>query len=71
MTEAKRAAQIPPEIRPSAGKLKVEAFASLMYQANMGGSKCVNQFIFVFPLIGSLSQRRASPFDSKAKKAAI
>ena len=61
---------IPPGFRPSDGKLKIAAFASLMYQANLGGSRWVDQFAYGFPPIGSLALIRRFPYppDSNAKK---
>ena len=39
----------PPDISPVGGKLKIAAFASLMYQANLGGSEWGTQFVYGFP----------------------
>ena len=64
-TESRWSAQIPPAIRPAAGKVKVKAMLSLMKQANLGGQRWVKQFIFGFPLVGELSQRDVYPPSRK------
>ena len=63
--------RIPPEISPAAGKLKITAFASLMKQANLGGEEWLKQFVYGFPLVGSLSQQHAYPFYKRAIKASL
>ena len=70
-TESAWNERIPPEIAPAAGKLKVAAFASLMRQAKLGGSELLKQFVYGFPLVGSLSQQHGYPFDKKAAKASL
>ena len=64
-TEARWAAQIPPAIRPAAGKAKVTALLSLMKQASLGGQRWMNQFVFGFPLVGEISQLGVYPPSRK------
>ena len=52
---------IPPEIMPSAGKLRLDPLLSLMRHRNLGGSNWIQQFLFVFKLTGALSQRYTFP----------
>ena len=64
-TEARRTAQIPPAIRPEAGKVKVTAMLSLMKQANLGGQRWVEQFSSASALVGERSRLGVYPPSRK------
>ena len=64
-TEASLTSLIPPEIAQSAGKLKLAALMSLAIQCQLGGSIWLQQFLFVFPLVGRLAQPRCFPVKPK------
>ena len=55
----------PHSIRPAAGKLRLAALSSLMYQYNLGGPIWLRQFIFGFKLVGVLSQMHTFPAQEK------
>ena len=65
-TENVWAAQIPPNTRPATGQLRATALAHLMRCYNIGGAQWAKQFIFGFPLVGTIGQKDTSPTDKKA-----
>ena len=55
----------PSDIRPAAGKLRLSALMSLMYQQNLGGPIWLQQFLFGFKLTGIMSQKHTFPQSEK------
>ena len=58
---------IPAELKLASGKLKLAPLMSLLYQQNMGGSHWLQQFLFGFPLVGTISQKHTFPSSDKLK----